>query len=195
VDQTGESQIADKRRQFLTQIPLSTLESYMAETSAEIGYLPLKGGDSITFVFDVLVESPSTLSAVNKNQYDISNNPYSGFTINGINFADERRRVAFVFHLTDKDAIFCHDYANAEVSNPPVSIITLDAAKKYVKANTKKITTLYSSAYLSALQAATVVSPVTAAELVANAKYALAQAEYDARNTASTVTTITSISS
>lgn len=100
-----------KRKQFLTQIPMGTLRSYMAEAQPFIGFLPLRGADSMTFVFDVNVDSPSELTA----KSDGSGASYvDPSVVPSIHFANERRQVAFVFHLTNRKSMFCPDVESVD---------------------------------------------------------------------------------
>jgi hypothetical protein len=175
-DVNGQTQLSDKRRQFLTQIPLETLNSYIAEAQKEVHYLPLKGGDSMTFVFDITVAAPSVLTTKVENRYDGQDSQYYGATVNGVNMTAESRRVAFVLHLTNKNATFRRDFAAVTAGVDAPVITNIDDAKKYVKEKTLYLT-MYGPTYVSTLQAATVVSPFTSAEWIAQAKYELALAE------------------
>ncbi len=100
-----------KRKQFLTQIPLATLRSYMAEAQPFLGFLPLRGADSMTFVFDVNVDSPSELTA----KADGSGATYADpAVVPSIHFDNERRQVAFIFHLTNRKSMFCPDVESVD---------------------------------------------------------------------------------
>jgi hypothetical protein len=100
-----------KRKQFLTQIPLATLRSYMGEAQPFLGFLPLRGADSMTFVFDVNVEAPSELTA----KPDGSGATYADpSVVPNIHFDTERRQVAFIFHLTNRKSMFCPDVESVD---------------------------------------------------------------------------------
>jgi hypothetical protein len=126
------SQVADikaKRRLFLTQIPKATLESYLKMDTNFISFLPLKGGDSMTFVFDIKVTPPNTVTAVVKdatadnhtganaqtgNDGITSNGSYvNGSTVSLVG-PSEIHRVAFVAHLGNVVAPFPQDFTTEQ---------------------------------------------------------------------------------
>lgn len=115
---TGGS--AANRLKLLTQIPYSTLDSYFGEVQPSVHYLPLKGADSFTFVFDVTVDSPDSLTAVNNN-LSTGGGYTSGSVIPQTHFDNEKRQIAFVAHLTRKAAPFVRDFSvDAAYANPIV---------------------------------------------------------------------------
>ncbi len=129
--------IKAKRRLFLTQIPKATLESYLLhEETTAISFLPLKGGDSMTFVFDISVSPPSTITAKVKdatasNETGANGQDAAGFsTGNGgyladgsavtlLNATPESYRVAFIAHLGSAIAPFGQTYSAAQYAALP----------------------------------------------------------------------------
>ena len=123
-----------KRRLFLTQIPKATLDGYLFrgtgnESIKHIDFLPLKGGDSMTFVFDILVRPPQNLTAVGKNASaddytgaNIQNDPayvtqqgkYTDATVS-LNGEIKTRRVAFVAHFGTQAELFPQDFSDAQI--------------------------------------------------------------------------------
>ncbi len=134
---TGRITSADakaKRRLFLTQIPKATLDGYLFrgtgnESIKHIDFLPLKGGDSMTFVFDILVRPPQNLTAVGKNAsaddytganiqndsaYVIQQGKYTDATVS-LNGEVKTRRVAFVAHFGTQVELFPQDFSDAQI--------------------------------------------------------------------------------
>ncbi len=111
---------AANRLKLLTQIPYSTLDSYFGEVQPSVHYLPLKGADSFTFVFDVNVDSPDSLTAVNNN-LSTGGGYTSGSVIPQTHFDNEKRQIAFVAHLTQKACPFVRDFSDdADYANPVI---------------------------------------------------------------------------
>jgi hypothetical protein len=194
-DAEGSTVIADKRRQFLTQIPLATLQEYLAEVQPSLHYLPLAGADSITFVFDVTVDAPAELNVSVKNTYDGAPGAYN---LPPINFSSESRRIAFVCDLTRNATPFARDFAAAST---PASVAGFDGlsssaklveAKKIVKGYTTGLVALSGdgSAYLGAYS--DVASPASYADYIQKAKYELAVADKERRLASAAVSSFSS---
>jgi hypothetical protein len=118
----ADAAAAAKRKLFMTQIPKSTLSAYIPENATEINFLPMRGADSITFIYDLNVAPPSSLeliqtapSSINLGTGNtVSSSPYANGTLDAItgnNFLTTSvvRRVAFVAHLTGLPAYFLRD--------------------------------------------------------------------------------------
>jgi hypothetical protein len=192
LDASGSYVLSDKRRQLLTQIPLSTLDHYIFETQKLIHYLPLKGGDSITFVFDVGVNTDAILTAIPYNVYDGNPNPYVNFVNvqSSVNFAPVNRRVAFVLHMTDKQTYFCRNY-NAVSIPSDVPILSLEDAIRVVRENAHYLTA-YAETYMNAYT--DVPNPSNREQYIQKAQFQLASADAAARQGASSYSgTVTSI--
>ncbi len=121
-----------KRRLFLSQIPLSTISGYIKEGTQDLDFLPLKGGDSMTFVFDITVAAP-TMTTTGKNAtadldgsnvQDGGSNPAVtslgkyGMTV-ALNAPPVTKRVAFVAHLGNtaseiRSGFFPQDYTGTQ---------------------------------------------------------------------------------
>ena len=138
---------AAKRRLFLTQIPLPTLNGYLVLEADKANYLPLKAGDSMTFVFDIDVEAPDTLLAVGKDATateggvagvegttleagitEPSSSALYGATYT-LDIPNIKKRVAFIAHLTEKSAFFVRKFTDAQKVSMKETVSNAFAAK------------------------------------------------------------------
>jgi hypothetical protein len=108
---------AAKRKLFMTQIPKTTLDAYIPEAATEIGFLPLRGADSITFIYTLRVEPPTELALIQPAVSSLPGVSSSNYASSALaknltkNFltTDVERRVAFTAHLTNLPAYFLRD--------------------------------------------------------------------------------------
>jgi len=115
----GAPDAASKRKLFMTQIPMSTLTAYIPENAKNVKFLPMRGADSITFIYDLTVSPPSQLDLIQAapaasnllgDKTSISSSAYSSGILPGqFLTTNVVRRVAFVAHLTGIPAYFLRD--------------------------------------------------------------------------------------
>ena len=116
---TFNDSVPARRRLFATQIPLATWVQYLVlgvppeanedEGRTQLDFLPMKGNDSITFVFDITVAPPSSLAtsasavASGLEGFTIEANGQFGATTLNVSLAPTQRRIAFKATLKNSE--------------------------------------------------------------------------------------------
>jgi hypothetical protein len=118
------------RKGFLTQLPDAGVQSYLRsiKTASSVGFLPMRGGQSITFVFETTVSDPGHLSLISSTgapttgalSWTPGSAPLtagsSSLLVQGVNApagvldSSIKRRVAVIVHLGQKDVNFQRSY-------------------------------------------------------------------------------------
>ena len=110
-----------QRRLLLSQIPAETLQHYItslfmpyqASGDVQPSFLPMKGGDEITFVFVTKVTDPDSISINSGNVVNGQNagvTPAGGYSSPFLN-GQVVRRLGFVLQLGEKQAFFKRNIA------------------------------------------------------------------------------------
>ena len=114
------------RKLLLSQIPAETLQHYLqrlmpAYTAAgtiQPDFLPMKGGDAMTFVFVTKVTDPDNIGFTSTSAVgtDICSNAVLA-GVNGSDFLNGKvvRRIGFSLQLGDKQAFFPRDICSASI--------------------------------------------------------------------------------
>ena len=114
------------RKSFLTQIPDAELQSYLRtiKKATSVKFLPMRGGQSITFVFETSVTDPGHLSLISSAGTTpgsvswVNPNAIGALqpnTATGVLSDVIVRRVAVVVHMGQKDLPFQRVYAESDI--------------------------------------------------------------------------------
>ena len=127
-DKVQATTAVDARKKFFTQINRDVIMGYLSKIAPEnhtVDFLPMKGGQSMTFVFDTIVEDPAQLDVVNVTGGVSYNNMYPNSTIGSgtlpgatLAFLGDKvkRRIGVILHLGNKNAYFGRSYDATAVS-------------------------------------------------------------------------------
>lgn len=112
---------AVKRRAIALQIDEAHLQTYWEAFNdvSNSEFLPMKGGQTMTFLFNCDMTGPSTVTLIpqgpspNGGGYTLTgsalNSLWAPGTISGSNTMNDKKKIAIIVHLGDKDAYFPMD--------------------------------------------------------------------------------------
>jgi hypothetical protein len=149
----SDAATATKRKNLIRQADEADLEVYYGymkeETAADVAFFaPMKGSKSMTFVFDVKVTSPTTITLKNPSGGSYTAAP-GGLadrqvqSLSSNSYANDAR-IAIVVQLDDKNAYFVRDISLAEVADNAIAGSPTNAAQGEALAQA------YRALYLSA---------------------------------------------